>query len=164
MIVILRSIKYSATLSSNSNAFTGDVWVNQKKIAFAKNNGRGGNTDIKAYKGYEDKLTETFEFAKTLPMVGGLVMDLSLLIDLQVEDYLRGKFKREAEAEVKRKMLTSIVYKDKEGEIYHIKFNKFTIKQMLAIGSGRKAIKTLVDKLQSEGATIKNTNIDIILN
>lgn len=43
----IKNIKYSASLSEETNAFTCSVWVDGRKAGFAKNGGFGGCTDVR---------------------------------------------------------------------------------------------------------------------
>jgi hypothetical protein len=42
----LKKVKYSPSLSEETNAFTAEVWLDGKKVGYASNRGHGGNTDV----------------------------------------------------------------------------------------------------------------------
>lgn len=63
----LKKFDYSASLSEETNAFTADIWFDNKKIAYAKNDGHGGSTNIQPYPDMRDKLEEAEAWARSLP-------------------------------------------------------------------------------------------------
>jgi hypothetical protein len=44
--ITLKNVKYAATLSEETNAFTASVYFKSGRVAYAKNTGQGGNTMI----------------------------------------------------------------------------------------------------------------------
>ncbi len=86
--------------SEETTQFTAELYVNGKFAAHCDNSGKGGPTDIRAYKPQECELTAQAEaYCKTLPSKtfswGEIKMDLEHWVDDQV-------YKAESEKEIKR--------------------------------------------------------------
>ena len=45
MKIELKNVKFYESMSEETNCFEADVFINGKKIAYAKNTGQGGSTD-----------------------------------------------------------------------------------------------------------------------
>lgn len=160
MKIELKNIKHRVSQSKVTNAFTAEIHVKGKRIAFARNSGIGGDTYFRPYKGCEEILEKVKAYAQTLPMVEDLKMNLEFYVDLQVEKYLKAIYDKQVKAAMYKLFKKSIVYKDKNGGVSHIEFKRFTIANMLNLESGRKTIRDLVNDLKKDGATILNNNID----
>lgn len=155
MKIELKAIKFSASQSEETNAFTGEVYIDGKKAAHARNSGRGGCTMIQAYPGFVDTLVKAEAYAKTLPKVQGLKMDLEFYLDLQVDEFL----KKKEEAKLDKLMLKSIVFKKKNGELAYISYKGHTIAEIIKSEKGREILKDLFQRLRKDGSTILNKNI-----
>jgi len=79
MKIELKNIKVNKMFSEETTCFIADVFINGKKTAYAKNDGRGGNTNIQPYVGMS--LDEVYNFCKTLPKKFGYPQTLDYLID-----------------------------------------------------------------------------------
>lgn len=96
MKVEMKKIKHSASQSEETNAFVGELWLDDKLAAMCQNSGKGGGTSIH----YNNPaMRRTFEaFAKAqdpLPSDGPgyppLAMNDELLIDLLVGEWIEKK-------------------------------------------------------------------------
>lgn len=95
----LKNIKVNLAFSEETIMFQADVFANGKKIAYAKNDGRGGCTFYYPYENQREALIEAEKYATTLPSIffemGGntheLEMNLECWINLEIEDYINTK-------------------------------------------------------------------------
>lgn len=62
MKIELKNIKFSEALSEETNAFVADVYVNEQKVAYAKNDGHGGCTFYHAYEGMRELVEQAEQF------------------------------------------------------------------------------------------------------
>lgn len=118
----LKKVKLAPSLSEETNAFTGELWVNGKLAARCQNAGHGGSTDY--HDTYEIpngtelvKLAE--DYCKTLPAVKvsqgesmhiHLEMDLELWIDTEVENIIEAKEADKLKKKIERRMEQNIIY------------------------------------------------------
>ncbi len=103
--VEVKKIKHLVSLSEETNAFTGVLYVDGVAVANCKNNGQGGSNDIypiytedeKKREFYRQQIKIAQEFCNALPGVKSdfsdsvLKMDLDFFIGLEVEKDLRKK-------------------------------------------------------------------------
>lgn len=92
----LKNIKHCPSLSEETEAFTADLWINGKKIAYCKNDGQGGCTYYNTYDpSLRPLLKEAEEFCKSLPPYegnfGSIKMDLEFKIDLLLSEWFEAK-------------------------------------------------------------------------
>jgi hypothetical protein len=84
----LRKVKISVSLSEETLAFTGELWVDGNLVAYASNHGRGGNNSLRHAEGQRDRLREFEAWCLTLPSrktsYGDLAMDADFFITLLV--------------------------------------------------------------------------------
>lgn len=105
MKVELKKLRVYERMSEETTAFVADVYINGKNVGEAKNDGRGGETELQFYHEQGSPLRklcdEAFAWAKTLPdrvvdMGEGrqpftYKVNLVDVIDEQVEDFLKKK-------------------------------------------------------------------------
>lgn len=107
--ITLKKVHHSASLSEETEAFTADVYFDGKRIASAKNDGRGGMTFVDAYQGQHAKVQEAAAYAATFPYtatIGDKPYDfgphkLDSIVDDLLSDYLVTK-------ELKRRLKQTI--------------------------------------------------------
>ncbi|OIO40156.1 hypothetical protein AUJ10_03815 [Candidatus Pacearchaeota archaeon CG1_02_31_27] len=153
----LKSIKHSPSLSEETEAFTADLWVNGKKVAYCSNRGQGGCTDYHPYDpSLRPLLKEVEEYCKTLPPVKShnyeLKMDLEFKIDTLLSEWLEAKDFNKV-----------LIYKTKDGVKMECKWKGVTLNQLLKRADGISAVRRKITNLQAEGCTILNTNLGFIL-
>lgn len=172
MKIEIKNIKVIESLSEETICFTADIFVNSKKVGYAKNSGRGGCTDYKPYKTW-DILHKADAFLKTLPstkyVIGDRAIDiesnLENFIDFAVEEFQKKKSKAQMQKKLNKSMLTNIVFGKPDGETYRsLGFGqKFTILALTTEARHTKNMQTLVDtvkKAMKEGDVVLNTNFD----
>jgi hypothetical protein len=164
MKIELKNIKFSESLSEETNAFTADVYVNGKKLLYAKNSGQGGSTDYNTYNSADRPfLKEVEDYCLGLPPIksdfgGTLKMDLEFKIDLLLSDWLKAKDEAKQAKKLQKDCRKGLVYKTDNGHGL-VSWKGHTIDSILAHPQGAMTIKMAVRKLWREGKTIINTNI-----
>jgi hypothetical protein len=116
MKIELKNVKFSESLSEETNAFTADIFVNNVKCGYAKNNGQGGCTDIRAYSdsGLQGLLDMCENELRVQPQINiGSVNDpfmvksnLENVVDQMFEQWLKDKEKKKFE----KKMINHIMW------------------------------------------------------
>lgn len=167
MEIQLKNIKFSEALSEETNAFVADVYVNKVKVAYAKNDGQGGNTFYHAYEGQRVLLVQAEEFCKTLPplKIGNseYPFDLETKIDELLEEWLEAKNDAKFAKKLQKDILTGLCVKTANGYEQLVwtsyKRNNVSIADMVGSAFGREILKRAIAKLTAEGKEILNTNI-----
>lgn len=131
-------------------AYTCDLWFDNQKIAHVENDGRGGMTRIDYVEGGKD-------FIKSLNIPQYYKMDeitfkinteyvISDLVEVKV--FLRDMLKRQSR---------SIFFLDKNDNIMQVNY-RYTFNKIKASGQLH-LLKNRIDKIESEGGMILNTNL-----
>jgi hypothetical protein len=162
MKITLKNIKFSEALSEETNAFVADVYVNGKKVAYAKNEGHGGCTFYHAYEGKRGLLEQAEQFCLGLPPIKAysmeLPMNLEMKIDMLLEDWLRAKDQKRLDKKLEKDCLKGICYKTDNGYSL-IQWKGHTIKSMLQHPQGKLTIRVKLNELRREGKEVLNKNI-----
>jgi len=173
MKIEVKKIKHARSLSEETNAFTGALYVNDEHIADCKNSGHGGSTDIypkysedeKKRKHYREMIEKADAFCKTLPNVEsdfsaeGLKMSLEFFIDLEVEKDLRNKDVQSVLKKLDKESLKSVVIISKK------KFDDFVSGKTLELpqklyGWNRPINQIPVEVLKKQLPSIKTKMVD----
>lgn len=117
MKVTLKNVKFSEHMSEETNAFTADVCVDGVRCGYAKNDGRGGCTDVRAY-GQDSKNLRLFygceEHLKTLPEINIGTEEVPFMVQSNMEnvvDQLFEQWLKEKETKkLEKKMLTHLLW------------------------------------------------------
>ena len=153
MDIKLKAVKHSVTFSEETNCFQANLYVDGKKVAYVKNDGRGGCTDYNAYnKELRPKLEEAEAYAKTLPPIkyGSMTIDMNLehLIDDLFDDWLFTK-----------DMNKGIIYGKSKDLAKILSWKGYTISKLLKHRQGITLIKNAIKNVKKEGYTVFNTNL-----
>jgi hypothetical protein len=161
----LKNVKFSEHLSEETNAFTADLYVNNKKVAYAKNSGQGGCTDYHPYPDMRDALKEAETYAITLPdiVVGNpnhsngsftIKSNLEHVIDNLFEDWMKQREKKKLQAHMKKGVVCG-----SEFSYSIITWKGHTIESLLKHPQGKAVLRAKVLELQGKGENILNTNL-----
>lgn len=148
----IKNVEFSERLSEETNAFAADVYLDNKKFASAKNDGHGGSTFIQPYPNGREMYKEAEAYAEGLPKIKvsetfSLDMNLEHAVDELFEQWLKTRdFKK------------GIVFKDKKGVSYLMKFNS-ALSTLLKKPTGRKIVQKRVDKIKADGGKVLNDNL-----
>jgi len=159
MKIELKNIKFSEHLSEETNAFTADIFVNRKKVGYAKNDGHGGCTWYHPYS-VEDRaiINEAEKYCLGLPPIKystlEIPMNLEFKIDLLFEDWL----KKDLNKKLKKDCLKGICVETENGYRL-IPWKGHTIKSILQHPQGKLMLKDKINELRREGRKVLNTNI-----
>lgn len=152
----LKSIKFSESMSEETNAFTANLWFNKKKIAYVKNDGHGGSTFVHSYPGCQDEFNKCLEFCKTLPPVYDFSKECLIdeLVDELFESWLESRELKKLERNFKKGICygTNFSYNI-------ITWKGHTIETILNNPKGKEVLKNKVKELRKKGETILNTNL-----
>lgn len=156
MKIQLKNIKFYPSLSEETNCFTADIYCNDHKIAYCKNDGFGGNTSYHLYDVInKNKLIEVENYCLKLPNN----TNLEDYIDNLFCDWLKEKENKKKVKDFEK----GICYAKNENGYYILKFqvNKksVSIKQILQTEKGKVFLNNKVIELQNKGYKILNNNL-----
>jgi len=173
MQIELRNIQVNERLSDDSNAFSATIYIDNKKVGIATDDGRGGETDYYASNAQgKELLREAETWCKALPpsvradiLVDGkpltVDMNLSLYLANIVFEHLQKKEAERLERKIQKLMVDSIVYGSIPKDVSYLKY-KIPIADFLKSEAGMKALKkAIVERVIPElkgGQKILNTN------
>jgi len=174
MQIELRNIKVAEHMSEETIAFTANLYINNKKTAFVKNEGHGGNTDYQPYT-QEDVpvLRQAEKHCKDLPpaiyqdsLIDGKPLTIPMNLENYIDDLLDKHLQKRDLEKFHRKMekhqQDSILFGVPDKEYRRLKFMK-PIAEMLRFEKGIEAIKkSIQEKILpnlKEGERILNTNL-----
>jgi len=166
MKIELKKFKHFPSLSEETYCFTADLIIDGVKCGYAKNNGYGGNTDVRSDHSPKGmKLIEVAEnYCKSLPpyYVGKLCtidMNLENFIDDLVDKLVKDKARAMDEKRLNKKMEKMVLYGNDE-EYYTLKFS-IPLTEILTKypQSLKKHILEFTKKHEGKGYRILNKNI-----
>lgn len=172
MLLELRNIKVNERFSEETTQFTADIYVDNKKVGYAKNDGQGGSTYYNSYGGKRVQMAAAEAYTKTLPStvvdLGDrkftIESDLENWIDLQVEAFLKEKDKKSFDKKVQRSCETAIVWGVPDsGKVSALGFKpKQNLVKLMGTKEGKAAVMSLIVKVRGqlkEGEVIFNKNV-----
>lgn len=116
MKIELKNIKFSEAMSEETSAFTADIYVDGKKVGYAKNTGQGGPTDYLHYSDEKDSNREILgkaeKYCESLPEIVygtfSVKSDLENVIDNLFEDWMKKKDEKKMEKQFNSKICVGI--------------------------------------------------------
>ena len=172
MKIELKKIKHSPSLSEETEAFTAELYIEEKRAGIASSRGQGGNTDYTAYDDAGRELIKMAEaYCKTLPdkkFRGEDMEDLTYPMDLEqfIDDllygYLEEKDLRLFNRKLERATEKGIMYGVPDDSFSGITF-KTTLQDILAHPAQRQSLIGTINKKVlphlRDGNILLNTNI-----
>jgi hypothetical protein len=155
----LKNIKYSASFSEETNAFTADIFFDNKKVGYCVNRGSGGPTDCNLWDASKKEA-----FAQMKEYCNGLGIEaygdkLEYVVDDLFQNWLTAK----------------TIKKDEKKGILFGDTSRYSIQTFISLGervgkrvsmadvlkteSGVKVVKDFCLKVKKEGHNILNTNL-----
>lgn len=117
MILTLKNIKHSPSLSQETEAFTADIYVDGKKAGYCENHGQGGQTDIRPY----TLEAQMDAYAATLPdavtAYGTFKQTADSLVDDLLSAHLTAKEAKRLERDFERSFTTRIMVVAADGSV-----------------------------------------------
>lgn len=169
MQIELKNIKFFEAMSEETNAFVADVYVNGKKVAYAKNDGHGGCTFYHAYEGKRELVKQAEQFCEALPPIKyskyrdfEIPMNLEHKIDELFEEWLKAKDQAKFDKKLQKDMLTGLCVKTPNGytqATWKSGGRNVTIAELVSVPNGRELLKNAIAKAKAEGKEVLNTNI-----
>jgi hypothetical protein len=153
----LKSFKFFPTMSEETNAFSANLYFDGKLVADCKNDGFGGSTFIRPLPNGRKLFEKAEEYAKTLPSIQVLGMDLEMdlenWVDIEVERLIEEtEFKKHSNKGL------CIGNGDKWGG-QMVTWSGYNIKKLLSDKRGVEILSKAIEKYISKGYKIFNTNI-----
>ena len=115
MKIELKNIKFSEAMSEETNAFTGNLYINGKNVGYCKNTGQGGCTDYHANTPEDRKaIKEAEEYCNRLPKVHSERFNfdyqptLELAIGDCLDEWLKAKEKKKMERQMRDRILVGV--------------------------------------------------------
>ena len=170
MKIELKNLKVNSAFSEETICFMADVFINGKKVAYAKNDGRGGCTDYFPYEGQRELLNIAELFCKSLPTkpidFGNRVVEFTQSLESVIDDLVFEKEKAKEQKKIDKLCETYIVYGKPNGMTYrYIGYNgRKKIADLKKSIAGQKKLEKLINKVQGElkeGEIIINKNLDL---
>jgi len=168
MKIELKNIKVFDELSQETTCFTADIFMDNMKIAFCKNNGDGGCTDI--YRHPDSAVFHEFNvLIESRPDIIYPKCEYSdeFSVKSTVENWVDYEIylhlEKKAIKKLNKDMLKGICYGSKK-QYNILSWKGYSIAELLDIDKGRNLIQDTVNNLKLKGAKILNNNlIGIIL-
>ena len=151
----LKNIKYSASFSEETNAFTADIFFDNKKVGYCVNRGSGGPTDCNLWDASKKEA-----FAQMKEYCNGLGIEaygdkLEYVVDDLFQNWLTAK-------RIKKDEKKGIVFGNTSRysiQTFTSKGKRISMVDVLKTDSGVKMLKDFCSKVKKEGHNILNTNL-----
>lgn len=158
----LKNVKIHPDMSEETTCFSTTLWVDGKRAASCRNDGRGGSTDVY----FEDRklMLSVYQWCKDNPIRNWyrekeyIFDSLDARVDEMVIEIQYSK-------EFKSKEKSQLILRDKNSKdpeyIFHATLKlQSTINILKRTEKGRESLKTAVAKMRAKGYEIMNDNID----
>ena len=167
----LKKVKFYEGLSEETNAYSAEVYFDNKLVGLCSNNGQGGETNVcLAYMSSKDLFKEARKYCDSLPattypsFIEGETFSVESSIENVCDSLFEEWLKAKEDAKLSRKYSQSIVYTNDNAYSYReMTFNiggkKADIKTICANPKGVEYLKNTCSRLISEGYKIMNTNL-----
>lgn len=167
MKIELKNVKFYERMSEETNAFVADIFVDGKKVGYAKNDGHGGCTDIRQIGGVNGELfVKCVEYCKNLPdhtwEWDGVKHSMKNNIEIVVDDLFEKWLDEKEQKKLMKLCEKNIVYENGFGIYEMYGWKNVTINQMLQNPVGLQRVKKVVEDLKKEGKKIINTNLQLL--
>ena len=167
MNIELKSLRIYDRMSEETIAFTADVFVNGKKVAYAKNDGCGGSTYYHPYPNADRALLKAAEdYCKALPPqkseYGDKTFELPQDLESVIDEWVYRVHNEKADAKFQKQLVKNMdkgICYGTTSQYQIVSWKGNPISRMLQLQNGRAAIRATLLRLQSEGKNILNTNI-----
>jgi hypothetical protein len=169
MKIELKNVKVNEAFSEETTCFIADVFINGKKVAHAKNDGRGGCTDYYPYEGKRELLKQAELFCKGLPKreftFGDITREFDQTLESVIDDLVFAKEKEKEDKKIEKLCENHIVFGKPNGYSYSVLSFKGKPKfaDVKKTIQGQKALERLIDRVKGElkeGEIIFNKNLD----
>lgn len=162
MKIELKSVKFFEALSEETNAFTANVWVNGKKAGYAKNDGHGGCTFIRAYPEQRELFNEAENWLLEQPQINIGTKEQPYMVDSDMETKVDSLFEEWLDKKEQKKLQKNcekgICYGNKNS--YHIiSWRNINIQQMLENPTGKARLQKVVSELVEKNENVLNENL-----
>lgn len=164
MKIELKKFQFFERMSEETNAFVADVYVNGKKVAYAKNDGHGGDTYYHPYATDNALLRKAEEYCLSLPPIkypaehGMEAFEIKMNLTHFIDDLVTAEIKKKDQKKMEKKMEKAIMWGVPNGYRYTQVAFKVPLAQI-----PRPQLQMYVNKYKSqfkEGEQFLNTNLE----
>lgn len=156
MKIELKNIKTNLTFSEETIMFNADVYVDGVKVAYAKNDGRGGSTFYHPYEGMRELVVEAENYCKGLPPIVMENYSLDMNLEFFIDELIEKEIKKKEKKKLEKQMETCIMWgKPNANKYTQVRFKK-PLKEIPS-----SVLQQYVDKFKKdflEGEVFLNTN------
>ena len=156
MKIELKSIVFSERLSEETNCFTANLYVDDKKVGTCENRGIGGSTDY--YFDDSNKRDEVEAYCKTLPDIQWRTTSFKNSLEMQIDELFEEWLSKKANTKLIKDCDNGLCYGTKD-HYTKVNWGKHSIRTLLADSRGREILMKKVTELSNNGENILNTNL-----
>lgn len=166
MKIELKKVKHYPSMSEETACFEAELYADGKKIGYCKNNGQGGETDVRWDMQAKDKFLEAEAYCKSLPPAyvfdeREIQNNLTFVVDELFSQWLKEKEDKVLDKDCEKGICFLI---DKNNRSYKISKwgvgkKYWTIKELLAQPSSFNVVKNHCIALKEKGYVILNKNL-----
>lgn len=160
MKIELKNFKHYPRMSEETNAFSADLYIDGVKAGICQNAGKGGCTDIRAYKDHRELVKRAEEYTKSLPKKEYDFMGEHFSFTITLERYVNDLVSEILEKKEIEKLQKKNFVLKKDDKMYTFNLpNKYTFDDLLKVEQGKEYIRKEIQQLKKEGYEVVNYNI-----
>jgi 23S rRNA C2498 (ribose-2'-O)-methylase RlmM len=118
MQIELKKVNINERMSEETTAFTADLYINGKKVGYAKNDGHGGSTFYQSYGSPADRkaIQDAEDYCKSLPSMkfpardGMKAWELEMNLEHYIDDLLEKEIRKKNNKAMEKKMVNSLLW------------------------------------------------------
>lgn len=157
MKIEIKNIKLNLSFSEETICFMADVYVDGKKVFYARNEGHGGSTDVSPYPNNSKKLEEVNNFLRTEDDI--YCSPIERYVDDIIYAYADKKEREKADKRLAKEMLKGLIISKNNLQSYSIIHWKMPLADVFNCKGGAELVKETIAKYTAEGYVVFNTNI-----
>jgi len=159
MNIELKNVKFYERMSEETNCFVADLYINGVKMAYVKNDGHGGSTNVQPYKDYKS-LKPFFDFCENQPSIKYNDFTLEMTADLYVDNLFENWLKEKDSKKMKKQFEKGIVYAKTptlESSYNIVSWKNKSLSEVIQLNPT--AVKKVINDLKGKGFYIFNPNL-----
>lgn len=166
MKIEIKNVKYYEQMSEETTCFMADIFVNGKKVGYCKNDGHGGDTDVRGYAEHRELFKSAELYCESLPPAFvdenvTIKNSLSNVTDYLFDEWMKAKDKKKMEKDFEKGICHTSMNNELSYEMvrWMIGYKVVPLKDLLKNENCLELIKKFCQKLKEDGRIILNTNL-----
>lgn len=162
MKIELKKIKINLAFSEETTMFMAELFINDIKAGYAKNDGHGGCTDYGSYEGRRDLIEQAERYCQTLPPLKYGTLTIPMNLEHFIDELVTAELIKKEEKKIEKKCETALLFGIPNGTSYRIIDFKKPLREIITIPNGKATLQRHYNEIKAKlqpGEEIFNKNL-----